>query len=269
MKSLITFSFLSLLNPIFAQTHYIMDLTTQGDCLVGIQHKPKKTKVGFYFTAGGNQLLQMLGGNYTSKMVTDRDFSSSVDWYTDYGCVFPVMPNTQLWTGEDFGNQFLESGIIINSVKHTTDSYYTNVTAVNLGIVIPHDKIQLRIGGGFFSQKVTGSRTISTLNQKIQVNKYRDLYNVVPGGIHVTERDLNTTSNERVQDISSSSLVPNIQVSVNLPVLDHWFSLGFDLDRGITFGMIINFNSQYKNVNPNYRPYYPYYYPRTYVPRYR
>ena len=197
-------------------------------------------KYGFFIETGGNWVLRGLGVNEVREFDITQDFTSSVSWFDENGSFLPTMPNTNIWTSEDWGNTLLDEGEVTNIVTTSTKTYSVVKNITNVGMVIKkNENISYRFGVGVFTLKQNGIDNLETWTHKFNVYKYHDNLEVVNSPNHnfiVTVDKFSETKKESNKiDVKEVKLNLNFSVDFNYSSTTQ-FNLGLDTRTGLNFG---------------------------------
>lgn len=224
---------------LFGQVQIIAENNVTGINSIGIQ--VSKNHFGVYCMVGSNVIMRGLGVNVRYNSTVKGDFYSTVKWYDKNGSYYPTYPPTKYFTSSEWGNQLLETGYCRNTLE-TVDEWTTEKhDVINAGVVIPIFKTYMRIGGGLYRERITGTHKYHKWTHEFNVSKYYDQWGVVaqPSGIFTVVTGGKVRTQDYEVPINVDRVLPNINFSI--AVLQDYnytdLTLGYDSRNGINFGL--------------------------------
>ncbi len=150
--------------------------------LIGIEHN--KSNIGYFLNVGTNLFERVINlPNYHS-FIIERDFNSTVGWYTENGSLYPVYPNEPLYTSSLLGNVVLEQGSVTNTVHTWTTNTKITYSVINGGFVVPLKNKRIRLGVGIYQIKEKGQTEYKKISLHYSVTKYYDEWEVIGNSNH-------------------------------------------------------------------------------------
>jgi hypothetical protein len=200
-----------------------------------------ENKYGFFAEIGGNWFERGLGMNEVREFDVTQDFTSSVSWFDENGSFLPTMPNTNIWTSEEWGNTLLDEGEVSNIVTTSTKTYSEVKNITNVGMVIKkNENISYRFGVGLFTLKQNGNGNVETWTNKFNVYKYHDDLEVVNSHSHnfIVAVDKIAETKKETNKINFKEVKLNLNFSVDFNFNETTqFNLGLDTRSGLNFGI--------------------------------
>ena len=201
---------------------------------------------GFYAMIGGNYLSGLMGMNYIPISKWDSDFSSTIDWYGEYGPLLPSYEPSTITTSPTYGNVLIESGRYTKTTSRVTNHWTTTHRSYNAGVVIPMGNHRLRIGGGIWITQIDGYNEKWYLTQSGYVEKYYDSWKILGNSEHFFCVEYSPTFRERTwnESYNKRTVKPNFNAAYVIP-FDYSDKMSADFSLGINGGTItmgINYN---------------------------
>jgi len=198
-------------------------------------------KYGFFVETGGNWFGRVFGMNEINDFNITQDFTSSVSWFDKNGSFLPTMPNTNVWTSEEWGNTLLDEGEVTNIVTTSTKTYSEVKNITNVGMVIKNNEnISYRFGVGIFTVKQNGYDNVETWTHKFNVYKYHDDLEVVDSPNHnfivAVDKIAETKKESNKIDVKEIKLNLNFSVDFNINETTQ-LNIGLDTRTGLNFGV--------------------------------
>ena len=238
IKNLITIIFTFFTLNVYSQWSVSNTNTFSGVTKVSLSYC--EGKYGFFVETGGNWLMSGLGLNEVREFDITQDFTSSVSWFDENGSYLPTMPNTNIWTSEEWGNTLLDEGEVSNVVTTSTKNYSEVKKITNIGMVIKkNENISYRFGVGLFTLKQNGNDNVETWTHKFNVYKYHDDLEVVNSPNHnfivTVDKIAETKKESNKVDVKKVVLNLNFSVDFNYSSTTQ-FVVGLDTRTGLNFG---------------------------------